>query len=113
MGPRKSTRKAKSNVPIEASTSLPASQAKEASIKAKQEDEPEPEIDSEVMDDIIEQVTTTLFDSAQKANTQEKKLSLLLGGYVNRNRTLAAKFAEANTAYRQSSIQQHIFESDN
>ncbi|KAK9237932.1 hypothetical protein V1525DRAFT_129438 [Lipomyces kononenkoae] len=61
-------------------------------------------------EEVLEAIGTALFAAAQKANSQEKKLSVLLGGYMARQKTLSSKFSEANSAYVQSSIQKHIFE---
>ncbi|KAK9365817.1 hypothetical protein V1509DRAFT_631890 [Lipomyces kononenkoae] len=59
---------------------------------------------------VLDAVGTTLFAAAQKANSQEKKLSMLLGGYIARQKTLSSKFSEANSAYVQSAIQKYIFD---
>ncbi|KAK9245479.1 pre-mRNA splicing factor component-domain-containing protein [Lipomyces tetrasporus] len=61
-------------------------------------------------EEALDTVGAALFGAAQKANGQEKRLSVLLGGYMNRQKTLSAKFSEANNAFVQSSIQKHIFE---
>ncbi|KAK9484297.1 hypothetical protein V1527DRAFT_210899 [Lipomyces starkeyi] len=68
------------------------------------------EDDSLDTEEVLEAVGSVLFAAAQKANSQEKKISVLLGGYMNRQKTLSAKFSEANSAYIQSSTQKYIFE---
>ncbi|KAK9476697.1 hypothetical protein V1514DRAFT_336110 [Lipomyces japonicus] len=61
-------------------------------------------------EEALEEVGSVLFEAAQKTNAQEKRLGVLLGGYINRQKTLSNKFTEAHAAFTQSSIQSYIFE---
>lgn len=106
---------------------MPPRRAKKAASKTKTEQEVDPtskqipqssdpapipiqhsELETE---EAFEMVGSALVeDLAKKTTDQEKKLNILLGGYIHRQRTLANKFTEANAAYQQSVIQRYIFE---
>lgn len=56
-----------------------------------------------------ENLLTTLSQTAEKSNKSEKKLNLVLGGYMKRQEMLSKKLGEAHEAYQKSYIDSEVF----
>ncbi|TGZ85081.1 hypothetical protein EX30DRAFT_361000 [Ascodesmis nigricans] len=68
------------------------------------------EIDEEqVLNEAFESINKKLTKDATQANKLEKKLGLILGGYVNRERTLMQKIMEASEALNKTRIELDSF----